>query len=308
MRQIKQSAKEKQIHISLPQKMKMYNGTIAALLSSIILFNACDSDIIVPTRPPTPKIKPTFTEQWRNDFNTEDPRWTKGEWTFSECNAMFVDDNINLVDGICNLTISERTSADREEADIDNDTRPYNSADYVYDRDHPDVDGEMYGRFASRMKVTAPPGVIASFFLAYYEWDNGYDGDPSEAAEIDIEFCGTTDEVEFALHYVDDKGVLQHPPVKKASLHGKNISDDYHLWEIEWLPTSIKFFLDGELLVTYTDKTVLNQMSYPLTPEINYWPTDQSIWDVGTLDPVSLPITTSYDYISYSSWDQANQQ
>ncbi len=303
MRQLKREIKLSVGNFKLPRKNIKFNRKKNILLSAIILLNSCDDGIVAP-RKSTPEVVPTFTEQWKNDFNTEEPQWTKGEWTFSECNAMFVDDNINLKDGICNLTISERTQADRDEAKIANDIKPYNSADYVYDRDHPNANGVMYGRFASRMKVTAPPGVITSFFLAYYEWDNGYDGDPSETAEIDIEFCGTTEEVEFALHYVDDNGVLKHPPIKKASLKGKNISDDFHLWEIEWLPTSIKFFLDGELLVTYTDKTVLDQMSYALTPEINYWPTDQSIWNVGTLDPTTLPITTSYDYISYSSWDQ----
>ncbi len=171
-------------------------------------------------------------------------------------------------------------------------------------KDDPNAVGVMYGRFSSYMKVTAPPGVITSFFLAYYDWSNGQDKPPVESCEIDIEFCGSTKRVHFTVHYVDENGKAQMTPENIVSLNGKDAGDGYHLWEIEWLPTSIKFFMDEELLFTYTDEAILKEMEFPMFPEINCWPTKRSKWDVGVLDTSLLPITTHYDYISYASWDQ----
>ena len=51
---------------------------------------------------------------------------------------------------------------------------------------------------------------MASFFLAYYKWSPGFDT-LYKTTEIDIEFAGKTNEVEFAVHYTDSSGKHIHP-------------------------------------------------------------------------------------------------
>lgn len=249
--------------------------------------------------------KPTYTQQWKNEFTSEDSNWEKaGFFTFNESNAVFNPSGVSLKNGICELTISKRTEQDSVQAVLegyDGEERPYNSAEYTL---NDFSEGYMYGRFSSYMNVIAPPGVVASFFLVYYDWNEDY-SKLLESSEIDIEFCGTTQSVEFTIHYTDPEGILRSSSAKKVSLSGKDAGDDYHLWEIEWLPTRISFYMDGKELYTFTDKIFLNEMEFPMKPDINYWVTKQNIWNVGTFDPSQLPITTRYDYISYASWDQA---
>ncbi len=281
--------------------MKRKTSKLILLMGALSLYSCEENiDLIIPI---SSQGEATFTQQWSHDFDTELPEWVKGGvWGFPECNGWFEPSNVKMKDGICELTITERT--ERIDSLIASDTLPYNCADYVRKPDDLNAVGEMYGRFSSYMKVTAPPGVIASFFLAYYDWSNGFDKPLVEGCEIDIEFCGSTKEVQFAIHYVDENKKIQSTPANIVSLKGKDAGDGYHLWEIEWLPTTIKFFMDGELLSTYTDQKVLKEMEFPMFAEINYWVTQKSEWDVGQFDSSQLPITTHYDYVSYASWDQ----
>lgn len=270
-----------------------------AVSVTLLPFTSCSEEDSLPN-----SVKTTFTHQWKHDFTEENSQWEKaGIFTFDVCNAVFIPEGVELNDGVCELTISERTEEDRERARLagySGEERPYNSAEYTVNST---LTGEKYGRFSSYMKVTAPPGVVASFFLAYYDWSDGYT-ELLESSEIDIEFCGSTKEVQFALHYKNLNEKLRST-AKTVSLEGKDAGEGYHLWEIEWLPARISFYMDGEELHSFTDETFLSELrEFPMRPDINYWVTKQNVWNVGTFDPSQLPITTHYDYISYASWDQ----
>lgn len=299
-------------------KSTMMKSLIASLC--VLSLSSClggeDEPIIAP--PPPPPGPATFTRQWKNDFESEDSKWYRnGVCTFDAANSMFIPEAVELVNGKCELTISRRTQEQRdktkqalEDAGYDPivDTVTYNSAEYsVRDTTLQGVVlGEMYGKFSSRMKVTAPPGVVTSFFLHHYKWAPGW-VELLESSEIDIEFCGSTKEVQFAMHYKNLGDTKPTMLAKTVSLNGKDAGDGYHLWEIEWLPTEVSFYMDGEKLHTFTDQKFLDEMEFVMRADVNFWVTDYNDWPIGIFDDSQLPITTHYEYISYASWDQMPQ-
>ncbi len=124
-----------------------------------------------------------------------------------------------------------------------------------------------------------------------------------EGSEIDIEFCGRTDRVELAVHYVDETGELVHvTPVRVIDLPS-DAAYDFHTWEIEVMPSHIRYFLDGAKIYEVTDREVLSEMEHPLSTRVNYWISNSVPW-AGTLDRTTLPAVTLYDYVAYYRWEQ----
>ncbi len=231
-----------------------------------------------------------FSLEWVNDFDSELPSWEKAHWGFETNLCEFIPSNVIIEDGKCKLTMSDKAGQSGEYPEY-----PYFSAEYLTAKNP-----QMYGRYAVSMKPNSPSGVVTSFFLAYYDFNDDY-SKLLESSEIDIEFCGRTDQVEFALHYVDPEGNLQHPEVPVVDL-GFDAAEDYHLWEIEWLPDRIAFYVDGKLLHQYNDSLVLAEMEFPLEVHMNYWISSASSW-VGPFDKSLFPLSTFYDFVAFYKWN-----
>lgn len=240
----------------------------------------------------------TFTLEWVDNFDTEDMHWIKGDWTFNENLSKFSPDMVYVKDGLLRLGIREVLSTEKNKSGY----REFWGGEYTTDISPLPTNKEpsQYGRFTARMKANSPKGVVTSFFLFNYHWNEDYTA-LKEGCEIDIEFCGRTDQVELAIHYVDPDGVLQHADVPIIKLPS-DAGDGYHLWEIEVMPDYINYYYDGEIIHTFDDPSVMAELKHPLYTSMNYWIASSEQW-VGKLDKKKLPLVTLYDYVAFYRLD-----
>jgi beta-glucanase (GH16 family) len=221
-----------------------------------------------------------FQLAWREDFDQGLGKASLGDWTFETNEVEFHADNAALADGLLSLRISQKKPGQGKT------DRKYAGAEY--DRSGP----QTFGRFLTRMRPSAPPGVIASFFTGLFDFDA--QGKLRETAEIDIEFVGTTRAVQFAIHWVDDQGVKRQRFDTVAL--DFDAGADFHVWEIEWLPERVAFYVDGRELYRFTEPAELAQLALPQEVKANVWISSAEEWG-GHFDPASLPVTTQYDWI-----------
>lgn len=230
-----------------------------------------------------------FNRLWYNDFSNEDESWGRGDWIFDTNKCEFSPDMVVVKDGLLRIGI-------RDVKDQEHSRKKYWGGEYFKD-----IDPVKYGRFAVRMKPNVPKGVVASFFLAHYDFKPDYSA-LNEGNEIDIEFCGTSKEVELAIHYVDRDGVQQHSEVPVIDL-GLDASNKFHLWEIEVMPEHIKYYLDGKIIHEVNDKVITEEIEFPMTTRMNYWISNSKEW-VGEFNDRMLPLVTYYDYVAFYEWQE----
>jgi beta-glucanase (GH16 family) len=221
-----------------------------------------------------------FELAWREDFDQGLGKASLGDWTFETNEVEFHADNATLVDGRLALHLSPKKPGQGKT------DRKYIGAEY--DRTGP----QTFGRFLARMRPSAPPGVIASFFTGLFDFDA--QGNMRETAEIDIEFVGTTRAVQFAIHWIDDAGKKEQR-FESVGLDF-DAGDDFHVWEIEWLPDHVAFYVDGRELHRFSDPEQMKQLALPQEVKANLWITSEAGW-AGPFAADSLPVTTEYDWI-----------
>jgi beta-glucanase (GH16 family) len=233
-------------------------------------------------------LPPTFTRDgvhyelaWVEAFEDGLGEASLGDWTFDSNAAWLHPDNVVAEGGKLVLWLTER--GDREVPS----GQDYLGAEYGR------TGMQLHGRLLTRMRPAAPAGVIASFFTGFFDFDE--DGRLRETAEIDIELVGTTRQVQFALHWVDARGVKQtvHELVPLAFDAG----DAFRVWEIEWLPSRVAFYVDGQELHRFTDPDILAELSLPQQVRANTWISTSVPW-AGVFDPASLPVASRYDWIA----------
>jgi beta-glucanase (GH16 family) len=223
----------------------------------------------------------TYALSWVENFDDGLGRATVGDWTFDTNAAWFYPTNTSVADGRLDLRLTARGS---ETIDTD---RVYLGGEY--DR----TGSQLFGRFLTRMKPSAPPGVIASFFTAMYEFDPDFR--LLETAELDIEFVGTTREVQLTVHWVDAGGVKRETAETVAL--DFDAGADVRTWEIEWLADRIVWYVDGVELHRFTDAAVLAELALPQEVKANLWISTSVPW-AGAFAPSSLPVASQYDWIA----------
>ena len=105
-----------------------------------------------------------------------------------------------------------------------------------------------YGRIEARMKLVDGTGMWPAF------WMMGNSGKWPENGEIDImelvagDGCADCGDNRSwgTLWHTNEKGVNQSHPMEAPRLEEGKYSDDYHLFGIEWNPTSITWFIDDK--------------------------------------------------------------
>jgi endo-1,3-1,4-beta-glycanase ExoK len=81
---------------------------------------------------------------------------------------------------------------------------------------------------------------------------------------------------------------------------GTNAETDFHQYDIEWTPSSVKYFIDGTLLRTWTDHIGL--MNQPQTILLTIWASSAASW-AGPITPTSAPTSADVDWIKVYSWN-----
>lgn len=199
-------------------------------------------------------------------FHTADG-WTNG-WPFdctwrSEC--------VTFSNGIMTLTL------DSESGDP-----PYKAGEYRTN------DNYSYGYFEVRMKASNKEGTVSSFFT----YTGPSEGNPWD--EVDIEILGK-DPTKMQTNYFTN-GVGHHETTIEL---GFDASEDFHVYGFEWRADYIKWYVDGQLVLTEDG----SRGALPSTPSkimMNFWPgTGVDGW-LGPFDG-ETPQTVEYDWFRYSA-------
>jgi len=110
---------------------------------------------------------------------------------------------------------------------------------------------QAYGRFEARIKLPAGQGIWPAFWMLGE--DIGTVGWPK---------CGEVDVMEnIGKESATNHGSLHGPSSSKATSDltssfsvpaGQRLSDDFHLYAIEWEPAAVRFYFDSKLYATFT--------------------------------------------------------
>ncbi|HYL39710.1 MAG TPA: glycoside hydrolase family 16 protein [Candidatus Binatus sp.] len=115
---------------------------------------------------------------------------------------------------------------------------------------------QAYGYFAARIKI--PSG--AGLWPAFWSYAEGGDG------EIDaMEVCGNP----IGTHGGDDVSLLHTTVHWEGGSSGHDtrtvdLSQAFHVYAVDWRPSSLTFYLDGQVVWTYTNAAHIPNAPLPL--------------------------------------------
>jgi len=158
----------------------------------------------------------------------------------------------------------------------------------------------QYGRIEARMKVAPGEGTWPAFWMLGADL---LDGNPwPECGEIDIvETRGVEPSLVSAV--LHGPGYGKGPGVGGSYQNPKPVSDDYHVYSIEWKKNQIDFYFDDRLISSET----------PASVKPGRWVFNQKFFLIlnlamggefgGAIDPAINQTQTFVDYIRYYSVD-----
>jgi hypothetical protein len=204
---------------------------------------------------------------WAAGDTLDNADWRLRDDTFPSNMALFTPANVRQLPGHASLTLRhEQTSVRSLTSGAIASTASY-----------------RYGRFKTEIRTSGVPGVITGMFLHR----NG----PRQ--EIDIEFVGKDP-------FTMLVNVFYNPGPEGAKLEygyrgaptlielGFDATADFHTYEIDWLPSKIRWLIDGEVVyerVTWDPTPIPDR---PLQFNLNLWHS-RSREFAGTLATADLP-------------------
>ena len=107
-----------------------------------------------------------------------------------------------------------------------------------------------YGKVAARIKLPESEGIWPAFWMLGANIDeNGGDTPWPQCGEIDIlELYGSKDDavVEANAHYADASDSHAMMGAAAFELNSGKFADDFHIFELEWSPEGLTWFVDGQ--------------------------------------------------------------
>jgi hypothetical protein len=228
----------------------------------------------------------TFTLAWQDDFNTLDSSaWQLENFTYDGNEAQFTPQNAQVANGT--LTISLTPAAAGA-------AKPYLGVEMR------SVKTLTYGKVSARMRFAKGSGVVSGLVLFYTPFPN------CDWNEIDVEHLGdvATSSQLNAMVYTG----VQNPnctasvtptPDPLVTPLGFDAEADYHLYDIEWTPTSVRYIADGVVLRTWTKNIAL--LVRPQNILLTIWASNAPTW-AGALNASSAPTSADIDWIKVYDW------
>ena len=214
------------------------------------------------------------------NYETHEPGWVNNEL------QEYTDDIRNIYVDNGNLVIK----AIKEETE---DGIKYTSGKVTTQNKH----DYKYGRFEARLKVSEGQGLWPAFWMMPTE-EELYGSWP-RCGEIDImeELGHEPNKAYGTIHYGNPHQESQGSYI----LNGETFADDYHVFAVEWEPSEMRFYIDGNLYHTvndwYTKQEGGDEITYPA-------PFDQPFYlqfnlAVGGNWPGNPDETTNFDNAEY---------
>jgi beta-glucanase (GH16 family) len=250
--------------------------------------------------------------------------WAIGDGAVgTESACRFQDNGVRVAEGTLTLIIDEIHVASGWSEDHQKSKKAY---DYVCGelRTRPEL-RLRYGRIEARMRAPArevASGYISSLFTYVNEGNAQFD---REWEEIDIELEGERpDKFQANLIYGVDEWSEGWGETREFGAWEDKIAigpvDRWRVFAIEWLPDSIRWFVDGELVKTLTARDLdcdpacvpPQQQPTPIpdTPApvmMNFWIPNDDIQDVfgGNKRNNRYPMEAHYDWLRIYEYDAA---
>ena len=227
-----------------------------------------------------------FTLAWQDDFNTlNTSMWQLQSFTYAGNLAQFTPQNAAVANGILTISLTPNSAST---------TEPY------YGVEMRSAQTLTYGKLSARMRFATGSGVVSGLVLFYTPYPN------CNWNEIDIEHLGNSSNTSQLNCQVYTGTVVpscttsvtptQDPLVVNL---GFNAETDFHLYDIEWTPSSVKFYADCVLLRTWTAN--IAKMNLAQTILLTIWASSASSW-AGPINSSSAPTSAQVDWIKVYSW------
>jgi beta-glucanase (GH16 family) len=109
---------------------------------------------------------------------------------------------------------------------------------------------QAYGRFEARIKLPAGQGIWPAFWML---GDNIRSAGWPKCGEIDImEHVGKEPGINHgSLHAPSSTAATSDRTATIALPAGQKLSDDFHIYAVEWEPDAVRFYLDANLYATF---------------------------------------------------------
>lgn len=250
--------------------------------------------------------------------------WRTGDGAVGgESICRFQEQGVVFEDGKLKLVVRPEDVAPSYSDDHQQDKGPY---DYVCGELRT-VDSRVfhYGRIEARMKApnrATASGYISSLFTYRFAKDPSSSmPDSIEWEEIDVELEGGRPD-KFQANLIYGKDTWEWWRTREYGAWEDKIVvgpvDEWRVFAIEWLPDSIKWYVDGELVKTLSaadidcdPECIAPQEkptpipNNPTTIFMNFWiPNDDIEADFGgRKERNQYPMTTEYDWFRYYTWD-----
>lgn len=141
--------------------------------------------------------------------------------------------------------------------------------------------------FTMRLSSTAPTNAAAGTVVSGSDSGGFLFFDNSES-EIDIEYCGDTPNNIWLTNWINPTPA--NPPTLKQYSEPAvpHLADGFHTYQIDWTPTSVRWFIDNILVATHTEHVP----QVPAYIMLNFWGTNDTQWG-----GLATPGVTRYMYV-----------
>ena len=229
-----------------------------------------------------------FKLLFRDELDTLDvTRWQLMTHSWAGNLALFSTSAAVVADGMLTLSL---IPAPEGTVDSNNTPKPFLGAEVR------SLDTLTYGRVRARAKFAAGSAVVSSLVTIYTPWpaDNWN--------ELDIEHLGAKPS-DVQLNSMVYTGPPTTPPVATSVTPtpeplikplGFDASADFHVYSIEWTPSSARFSVDDTLLREWT--THIDLMTLPQNVLMTIWASDSVGW-AGAVGEDTGTASAAYDWI-----------
>jgi beta-glucanase (GH16 family) len=241
----------------------------------------------------TPPKEEDFALLFRDDFDTFDSaRWQLMTHSWDSNLALFSTSAALIEEGTMRITL---TPAPAGTVDDSGKAKSFLGAEVR------SLATLTYGRVRARAKLAAGSAVVSSIVTIYTPWpaDNWN--------ELDIEHLGFKP-TDVQLNSMVYTGPALTPPVASSVTPtadplikplGLDASADFHVYTIEWTPTSARFSIDDTLLREWSAH--IDLMTLPQNVLLTIWASGSPGW-AGPVTQDTGKASATYDWVELYQW------
>lgn len=269
----------------------MYTVTATDLIGNISPVSSTLTATTLQAPPPTPALAGQWNLTFNDNFNSIDPNtWTNGEYYWdgnAGTQATFVPSAATTSNGILSLTATRQATTANNGT-----TMPYSSGLLTTDG----IQGETpvgfdftYGYVETRAEMAPGYGTWSAFWMLPVSHQDDYEIDLFEnLGKNPTTFQG----------FDHDWPNFGTSAIKQMPF---DLTSGYHTYGLDWEPNSVTWYVDGQVVKTYTNKYIVpsQAMYFIMNLDMGGWAGDVNS---------SSPQTTSWNTDYIRVWQHPGDQ